>query len=403
MGDLRRRPAAVRGTGPPPFGPGLQPMRGSIGRLRNAVIRASANRFIFRDAQRVYQTTRTALGLPPATRPVLEVMASPYLHLQGCTPGFEYPRKALPEQVHWVGALRPDVPLDWNPPSWWSEVVGSARPVVLASQGSIRPDVTELLVPTVRALAEENVLVVVTTGQADPDELTRHFGGELPANVRVTRFVPYDPALSHARAFVTNGTGVTLALANGVPLVQAGTTEEKVEIAARIRYSGVGLALGTTRPTSRAIADGVGRVLTEPGFAAAAGRLRDEMAEHDAGREGAHLMERLAVTGRRCCTARESVLAWPSHRLSDPRCPVRAGMGRSAPELVRMRTCWWRARGVNRGAICRSCTGRLAPCDGSIECARTAAAGACPGPADRRSIRLVHGRRRCSAGIGRAR
>ena len=196
--------------------------------------------------------------------------------------------------------MRPDVPLDWNPPSWWSEVVGSARPVVLASQGSIRPDVTELLVPTVRALAEENVLVVVTTGQSDPDELTRHFGGELPANVRVTRFVPYDLALSHARVFVTNGgyTGVTLALANGVPLVQAGTTEEKVEIAARIRYSGVGLALGTTRPTSRAIADGVRRVLTEPGFAAAAGRLRDEMAEHDAGREGADLMERLAVTGR---------------------------------------------------------------------------------------------------------
>ena len=163
------------------------------------------------------------------------------------------------------------------------------------------PHVTIIpVVPTVRALAEENVLVVVTTGQADPDELTRHFGGELPANVRVTRFVPYDPALSHARAFVTNGgyTGVTLALANGVPLVQAGTTEEKVEIAARIRYSGVGLALGTTRPTSRAIADGVRRVLTEPGFAAAAGRPRDEMAEHDAGREGADLMERLAVTGR---------------------------------------------------------------------------------------------------------
>jgi UDP:flavonoid glycosyltransferase YjiC (YdhE family) len=144
------------------------------------------------------------------------------------------------------------------------------------------------------------VLVVVTTGQADPGELTRHFGGELPANVRVTRFVPYDLALSHARVFVTNGgyTGVTLALANGVPLVQAGVTEEKAEIAARIRYSGVGVALGTTRPTSQAIADGVRRVLTEPGFAAAAGRLRDEMAGHDAGREGADLLERLALTGR---------------------------------------------------------------------------------------------------------
>jgi len=306
--EIEGVPWATFGDGPlpfeepdtPPFGPGLQPMRGPIGRLRNAVIRAAARRFIFGDAQQVYQTTRAALGLPPATRPVLDAMASPYLHLQGCTPGFEYPRKHLPEQVHWVGALRPDGPLDWSPPAWWDEVVGSTRPVVLASQGSIRPDLTELLVPTVRALADQDVLVVVTTGQGDPDELVGHFGGELPANVRVTRFVPYDRALLHAQVFVTNGgySGVTLALANGVPLVQAGDTEEKAEIAARITYSGVGIALGTTRPTTWAIADGVRRVLTEPGFTAAAGRLRDEMAGHDAGREGADLLERLAVTGR---------------------------------------------------------------------------------------------------------
>ena len=306
--ELEGVPWATFGDGPlpfeepdtPPFGPGLRPMRGPVGRLRNAVIRAGARRFIFRDADRVYQTTRTALGLPPATHPLLEARASPYLHLQGCTPGFEYPRQQLPEQVHWVGALLPDDPLDWNPPPWWNEVVGSARPVVLASQGSIRPDLTELLVPTVQALAEQDVLVVVTTGHADPEELIGHLGGELPANVRVTRFVPYDRALRHARAFVTNGgyTGVTLALANGVPLVQAGRTEEKAEIAARITYSGVGVVLGTTRPTSRAIADGVRRVLTDPRFTAAAGRLRDEMAGHNAGREGADLLERLALTGR---------------------------------------------------------------------------------------------------------
>lgn len=118
--------------------------------------------------------------------------------------------------------------------------------------------------------------------------------------MRVTRFIPYDLALAHSRAFVANGgyTGVTLSLANGVPLVQADTTEEKAEIAARIRYSGVCVALGATRPTLRAVADGVRKVLTEPGFAAAAGRVRDEMAGHDAGREGADLLERLALTGR---------------------------------------------------------------------------------------------------------
>ncbi len=52
----------------------------------------------------------------------------------------------------------------------------------------------------------------------------------------------------HASAVVTNGgyTGVTLALSHGVPLLQAGTTEEKSEIGARIRWTGVGLALRTT-------------------------------------------------------------------------------------------------------------------------------------------------------------
>jgi UDP:flavonoid glycosyltransferase YjiC (YdhE family) len=42
----------------------------------------------------------------------------------------------------------------------------------------------------------------------------------------------------------------------------------------------------------------VRRVLREPSFAAAAGRVRDEMATHDAASESADLLERLAATGR---------------------------------------------------------------------------------------------------------
>jgi UDP:flavonoid glycosyltransferase YjiC (YdhE family) len=125
-------------------------------------------------------------------------------------------------------------------------------------------------------------------------------GGRVPANVRITRFIPYGELFGHASVFVTNGgySGVTLALAHGIPLVQAGRTEEKAEIAARIRWSGVGVTLGTTRPSARAVADGVARVLAEPSYRVAAERIRDEMAPHDAGREGAALLERIARTGR---------------------------------------------------------------------------------------------------------
>lgn len=225
---------------------------------------------------------------------------SPFLHLHGAVPSFDYPRQQLPPHMHWVGALRPDVPTDWRAPDWWEEVTTSDKPVVLVSQGSIRPDLTELVVPTVRALADANVLVVVTTGQAKPADLQLSYGEPLPTNVRTSRFVPYDLLMPHLDCFVTNGgyTGVTLALHHGVPLVQAGTTEEKSEIGTRIAWTGVGIRLGTASPDSKAVRRAVQEVLTEERYASSAGRARAEMVLHDAGREGADLLERLAATGR---------------------------------------------------------------------------------------------------------
>lgn len=308
LGELTGTPHATFGDGPlpwadadtPPFGPGLQPMRGPVGRLRNRLVAAAGRRFIFRDAQRTYERVRADLGLPPDPRHVLDALASDQLHLQGCTPGFEYPVRDVPPTVHWVGALRPDPPRQWTPPVWWDEVVTSGRPVVHVTQGSLRPDMTELVAPALRALAGEDVLVIVTTGGPTAQDVEAAYGGALPLNVRVATFVPYDVLLPHVDVFVTNGgyTGVTLALSHGVPIVQAGTTEEKSEIGARVQWTGVGLQLRTTRPSPEKVRAAVRRVLAEPSFRAAAGRVRAEMAPHDAGLEGALLLERLAATGR---------------------------------------------------------------------------------------------------------
>lgn len=306
--ELGGPPWATFGDGPlpfedadtPPFGPALLPRPGRLGRLRNRVVGAVGRRLVFAPAQRRYDEIRAGLGLPKDQIGVLGAAGSPYLHLQGCTPAFEYPRADLPGHVHWVGALRPDPPTDWRPPAWWGEVTGSRRPVVLVSQGSLRPDLSELVVPAVRGLGHCDLTVVVTTGAAQPEALGTAYGGPLPANVRVTDFIPYDQLLPHVDAFVTNGgyTGVTLALAHGVPLVQAGTTEEKAEIAARIHWTGVGVRLGTTRPSPYAVATGVVRVLGSSSYRERARAVQEELAGHDAGREGADLLERLATTGR---------------------------------------------------------------------------------------------------------
>ncbi|MGV1009397.1 MAG: glycosyltransferase [Dermatophilaceae bacterium] len=284
----------------PPFGSGLAPMPGRPGRWRNRAVSAVVRHGLFVGAQGRYQRARAQLGLPPSPRTIFEDNLSPYLHLHAATPGFEYPRRELPGHVHWVGPLRPDPPSDWAAPQWWPEVTGRRRPVVLVTQGTIRADVTELIVPTLRALADVDVTVVVTSGLAQPAAVVAALGGTLPPNARLARFLPYGLLLPHVDLFVTNGgyTGVTLALAHGIPIVQAGETEEKPDIGARVEWSGVGVRLGSTRPAPADVRRAVRRLLTEPAYRLAARRLQAEMAQHDAGREGAALLLQLAATRR---------------------------------------------------------------------------------------------------------
>jgi len=67
-------------------------------------------------------------------------------------------------------------------------------------------------------------------------------------------------------------------LAHGVPLIVAGRTEDKTEVAGRVAWSGSGIDLRTNTPTPDAMAGAVNRILTEPHFRESAGRLRDELA-----------------------------------------------------------------------------------------------------------------------------
>ena len=81
-------------------------------------------------------------------------------------------------------------------------------------------------------------------------------------------------------------------------MVQAGTTEEKADIGARVVWSGSGIRLLRTPASPADVQAAALRVLVEPAYRAAAARLRDEMAQHDAGREGASLLLQLAQTRR---------------------------------------------------------------------------------------------------------
>ena len=196
---------------------------------------------IFRRANELHEELREDFGLEPFGRTLFDFPRDADLYLQASTPSFEYPRTDMPEHVRFIGASIPQPVAGWRSPSWWSELDGSRR-VVLLTQGTINNDYDQLIRPAIRALAGEDVFVVVTTGSRPASDVAM---APLPWNVRVEQFIPYAHLMPKVDLLLTNGGygSVQIALAHGVPVVAIGKTEEKPEIANRVQWSGVGVGL----------------------------------------------------------------------------------------------------------------------------------------------------------------
>jgi UDP:flavonoid glycosyltransferase YjiC (YdhE family) len=275
----------------PPFGFGLPPYAGPLSRLRGHVLDRISRRLLFRPMNDEVNAIRADLGLPRTTQIIFEYPLESSLYLQLSTSGFEYPRPDLPETVRYVGPPRPITDPEWRRPSWWADL-DTNRPVVLVTQGTVATDADNLIRPSLAALAEEDVLVVAVTGGSDPATV-----GPPPDNARIERFIPFSELLPHVDLYLTNGGfgGVQLALAEGIPIVAAGTTEDKLEVNARIAYAGVGVNLRTQRPKPTAIRAAVRTVLADPAYAARAKELAAEIAAAGRERRAATLLVELAA------------------------------------------------------------------------------------------------------------
>lgn len=297
--DLGGPPYATIGINPlstldpeiPPFGSRRGPASSPLGRARNRMSHALAHRLVLARVLASHDVERARLGLPglPRGTRTSHLQHSPFLHLMPTTELFEFPRRGLSPTVHFIGPLLPSTSGAGERPGWWGEL--DDRPVVHVTQGTVATDVRALIRPTLDALAAEELLVVATTPA--PEAL-----GALPANARVARFIPHAELLPHVDAVVTNAgyNGVLAALAHGVPLVCAGDSEDKPEVASRVAWSGAGIDLRTGQPTARRVGDAVRSVLTDPVYRAAARRIAADFARHDPPREAADLLERLAAS-----------------------------------------------------------------------------------------------------------
>lgn len=298
--EARGIPWASFGDGPlhdrdpftPPFGSGLAYRTEGRYRLRNRVVRAVSDG-LFAGSATSLREARRALGLPPAQGGALEAGVSARLHLHGGVPALEYPRyHPLPAATHFVGSLYRRPP-GVAAPDWCEGLGDDGRPVVAVTQGSLRLGLDELVLPVLAALADVDATIVVAAGSPQGMAQLDHLGRSR-ATVLAAPHIPYDALLDRATLFVTNGgwTGVTAALARGVPVLQVGATEEKADIGRRIEWSGCGISLRQRRVPPRQLRDAVRALLTDPRTAAATADMHRQFAARDAGADGARLLRR---------------------------------------------------------------------------------------------------------------
>jgi UDP:flavonoid glycosyltransferase YjiC (YdhE family) len=183
------------------------------------------------------------------------------VYLQPTVPSLEHPRSDLPDNVRFIGMIPAEAPRDWVAPSFWHELDG-ARPIVHVTQGTIANAQPVLIAPTLEGLANEDVLVVVATGGRTPESLGLT---NVPHNARIGTFLSYPELLPKTSAMVTNGGygGVQMALAHGVPVIVAGTSEDKPEVATRVAGSGAGINLKTAAPKPEQVRGAVKALLHE--------------------------------------------------------------------------------------------------------------------------------------------
>lgn len=244
---------AITSRGAPPFGPGLQPLAGPIGRIRDALLRP----LVMGQLEKRFLPGINAIlknnGVP-AVAGADEFFRSAPLTLVATSEPFEYPHPDWAPDIRLIGALPWEPPTDV--PAWVQE---PGDPFVLVTTSSEYQGDESLARAAVEGLANEPYRVVVTmpAGVAD--------FGPLPANVRVERFVPHRPVLARAAAAVTHGgMGATQkALSAGVPCVVVPFGRDQLEVAARVKHANAGVRLPKRRLTPGRLRDAVRLAVTK--------------------------------------------------------------------------------------------------------------------------------------------
>jgi UDP:flavonoid glycosyltransferase YjiC (YdhE family) len=254
------------------------------GRERNKAMVKSVYEGFLAPANKMFGEQVEKLGGSMPKAHIMDITyTAPDRFLQMCTPSVEYPRSDAPSSLRFAGGL-PKGKRDAfiNKPSWWNKVENpGAKKVVAVCQGSLALNYAELTIPSIEALKDrQDITLVVALGKKGaslPNDIS------IPSNTLIADFIPFDDLLPLCSVFISNGGygGFQHAISNATPLIIAGATEDKPEVAARAEWAGIGVNLKTGTPTPKAIREAVDQVLGDVKYKKRAEELQEEMKEFD--------------------------------------------------------------------------------------------------------------------------
>lgn len=274
-----------------PYGPGLPPVQpNSPESEQYKAIAAEIDYEVWDPARSYMSNILDRLGADPLPMSYLDsTIALPDVYVQPGSPSVEIPRKDLPESVHCIGIL-PSFTQGVLPEAA-ERLIHTGKTVVVVTQGTVSNiDLTQLLEPALEAFSGRKDLVVVATTGGRSLSVLR---GQIPENAAVLQYLPLDELMKHASVLVTNGGYGTVcrSLALGVPMVVAGKSEDKAEVAMHVANAGIGINLLTDRPTPEAIREAVDTILRTDTYRNRSRAAAEELAGIDTNKTVVNLLE----------------------------------------------------------------------------------------------------------------